>query len=1045
MTSPHRWFGIGCAVALLAGSVLVRAQTIPPASAAADAQVDFVRDVQPILERSCYECHGRSRGRASLRLHTPDFILKGGNSGPPIQPGNSRRSQMYLRLIEPDEEDRMPLDADPLPPEEIAIIQAWIDQGAAMPSGASTDFSDVDEHWAYVKPSRPDPPLVRTPAWVRTPIDAFVLARLEDEQLSPAREAKRVTLLRRVTLDLTGLPPTPEDVDAFLADTAPDAYERLVERLLASPHYGERWARPWLDLARYADTHGYEKDNRRSIWKYRDWVIEALNRDMPFDQFTIEQIAGDMLPDATTDQQIASGFHRNAMTNEEGGVDPEESRYEVLVDRVNTTATVWLGSTVACAQCHNHKYDPFSQRDYFRMLAFFASSEFESRTFGDGTRYSEPTLDLATPEQEAARKELQAEIDRLDKELKAITPAVQEAQEGWEAAIRAAEYTWTPLVPEEVSGTNGVELRMLPDKSVLASGPNPSLTTYTFTGTTMLQGITGVRIEALPDPSLPHGGPGRDGYGHFRVTGIRVEAAPADGSVAPVPVAFETLKVDDSAAPFEPAELLGLAPASYERKRGSWAINAMRETERVPRHAMLAASAPFGSPGGTSITIRIDHLDGTIGQGMGRFRVSVTDAADPLVGADLAARLKPLLRIPAAERTPAQAEDLAAVFRSTSPLHKGTRDALANARRKLTDLQIPSTLVMRERPSFERPSYELRERGSFESKGERVYAGTPAALHPMRDDQPFNRLGLARWLVDEDNPLVARVAVNRLWEQVFGRGLVETSEDFGTQSTPPSHPELLDWLATEFVASGWSQKALLRTIVLSSTYRQSSAVTPDLVERDPYNRLFARGPRVRLEAEMIRDSALAASGLLSRRMFGPSVFPFQPEGIWNIPFSSDRWVMSEGEDRYRRGLYTFWRRTSPYPSFMTFDAASREFCTVRRVRTNTPLQALTLLNDPASFEAARALAVRMAGAGDDPRARVAFGVKLVLSREAAAAEIDRLLTLQQDERAHYASRPGDAALVLAGLESPAADPADMAAWTVVANVLLNLDEAITKE
>jgi hypothetical protein len=660
------------------------------------------------------------------------------------------------------------------------------------------------------------------------------------------------------------------------------------------------------------------------------------------------------------------------------------------------------------------------------MLAFFANTDLDRRTFGDGTRYFEPTLDLATPEQEAARKELQTEIDRLDRELKTVTAEVREAQDRWEQDIRRAEDAWTPLGPDEVSGTNGVALRVLPDRSVLASGPNPPLTSYTFRGTTALEGITGVRIEALPDPSLPHRGPGRDGYGHFRVTGIRVEAAPVAGGPA-TPLAFATVKVDDSAAPFEPAELLGTRPSAYERKRGSWAINAMRDVERVPRHAVLAAAEPFGFPAGTTITVRIDHLDGTIGQGMGRFRISVTDAPHPLVGADLAARLKPILRIPVADRTQAQTEDLAAVFRSTSPLLEPTRNALAAARRQLTDLQIPSTLVMRERASFERPSYELRERGSFEAKGERVYAGTPAALHPMRDDQPINRLGLARWLVDEDNPLVARVAVNRLWEQIFGRGLVETSEDFGTQSTPPTHPELLDWLATEFVASGWSQKAILRAIVLSSTYRQSSAVTPGLVERDPYNRLFARGPRVRMEAEMIRDAALAASGLLSRKMFGPSVFPFQPEGIWNIPFSSDRWTMSEGEDRFRRGLYTFWRRTSPYPSFMTFDATSREFCTVRRVRTNTPLQALTLLNDPVSFEAARALAVRMADAGDDPRARVAHGIALVLSREPSAPEVDRLVAFQRQERAHYLARAGDATLVLAGLDTRAVDPADMAA------------------
>jgi hypothetical protein len=1042
MNSTPRWLLLGCGVTLLACSVMLRAQS-PAGGQPAPEALDFARDVQPILEKHCYECHGRAKARARLRLHAPDFIRKGGQSGAAIVPGKGHESLLIRRLLDENEEDRMPLDADPLPAETIARVRAWIDQGAVMPAGVAAADAVVEEHWAYVKPKRTEPPAVANASWPRNPIDRFVLARLEAEKLSPAPEAPKATLLRRVSLDLTGLPPTPEELDAFLADQSAEAFEKVVDRLLASPHYGERWARPWLDLARYADTNGYEKDNRRSIWKFRDWVIEALNKDMPFNQFTVEQIAGDMLPGATVDQKIASGFHRNAMTNEEGGVDPEESRYEVLVDRVNTTATVWLGTTLACAQCHNHKYDPFSQKDYFRMLAFFASSDFDSRTFGDGTRHSEPTLDLATPEQEAERRKLQAEIDRLDQELKTQTPEIRAAQEAWEQSIRAAFGNWTQLQPRKVTATNGVVLKPLPDGSALASGPNPPLTSYAFTADTPLEGMTGIRVEAVPDPSLPKGGPGRDGYGHFRVTGLKVEIAPlAEPGKPPEPLRIETLKVDDSAAPFEPGDLLGAKPAGYARKAGSWAINAMRETERVPRHAVLAAAEPFGFPGGTRIIVRIDQLEGTIGQGIGRFRVSVTTAAKPLEGADFAARLRPALEQPVEQRAKAQAEEVAAAFRSTSPLLKPTRDALAAARKALAGLQIPSTLVMRERGSFERPSYELRERGSFEARGETMYAATPPALHPMRNDQPINRLGLARWLVDESNPLVARVAVNRLWEQIFGRGIVETSEDFGTQGALPTHPELLDWLATELVGSGWSQKSLLRTIVLSSAYRQSSAVTTDLAERDPYNRLFARGPRVRMDAEMIRDAGLASSGLLSRKMFGPSVFPPQPDGIWNMPYSSDKWTTSTGEDRYRRSLYTFWRRTSPYPSFMTFDATSREFCTVRRVRTNTPLQALTLLNDPASFEVARALATRMIAHARDVRGRAAFGVKLALSRDASPAELDRLVAVFEQELAHYRSQ-SSAADARSGDGSD--DTAELSAWTIVANVLLNLDEAITKE
>ena len=1044
----NRWVTMSAGVALLTGATLLRAQPEAPTQSAPQT-VDFARDIEPIFKQHCYECHGPTKARGHLRLHSPDLIRTGGDSGPIIATGKSDDSLLIHRVLGLGGDDRMPKDGDPLPASAIALLRAWIDQGAPMPVASATTTSaaldpSAGRHWAYVRPKRPDLPSVANAGWERNPIDRFVLARLERERLSPSPEATKSALLRRVTLDLTGLPPTPDEIDAFLSDASPGAYDKVVDRLLASPHYGERWARPWLDLARYADTNGYEKDNRRAIWKYRDWVIDALNRDLPFDQFTVEQIAGDMLPNATIEQKIASGFHRNAMTNEEGGVDPDESMYEMLVDRTNTTAAVWLGTTLACAQCHNHKYDPFTQKDYFRFLAFLANADYDSRTSTDGTRFGEAKLDLATPDEEMTRQRLQAEVDRLDQELKADTPEVRLAQTQWIRSMRAAQAAWTPLAPDEARATGGVVLKTLADGSVLASGANAASTSYAVTAHTTLQTITGLRIEALPDPSLPKGGPGRDPYGHFRVTGIEVEIAPAvAGADRHEIVPFRTIKVDDSAYAFDPAELLTPGEGPQDRKRGSWAINAMRETERLPRQGVLAGAAPFGFPGGTRITVRIHHLEGTLGQGIGRFRLSVTTAADPLAGADIPARLRPALALAAAQRSKEQAADLAAFFRSTSPRLKPARDALAAARKALGDLQIPSSLVMRERPSFERPSYELRVRGSFTSKGPRVYASTPEALHPMRDDQPVNRLGLARWLVDERNPLVARVAANRLWEQVFGRGIVETSEDFGTQGSPPSHPDLLDWMATEFVAKGWSQKALLRLIVTSSTYRQASVVTPLLAERDPDNRLLARGPRFRMEAEMVRDVALAASGLLSAKMHGPSVFPLQPPGIWNMPYNSDKWTTSDGEDRYRRSLYTFWRRTSPYPSFMTFDATSREVCTVRRVRTNTPLQALTLLNDPASFEAARALANRMIAAGGTAADRAALGVKLVLSRAARPAELERLLALYQAERARYGSHIDDAARVTG--KAGGAGPEDLAAWTMVANVLLNLDEAVTKE
>jgi mono/diheme cytochrome c family protein len=1032
------------AACLLAATVFVAAQAPAPPSAPAAGPATFERDIKPILEKHCYECHGPSKARGKLRLHTPAFLLKGGESGAIVQPGNPEQSLMIRRVLGLDDEDRMPKDGDPLPDADIARLRSWIEQGAAVPAETNADAAKaVDEHWAYVKPRRPELPAVKNVSWSSNAIDRFVLARLERDGLQPSPEAAKATLLRRVTLDLIGLPPTLAKVDAFLANTDPHAYEQVVDRLLASPRYGERWARPWLDLARYADTNGFEKDNPRSIWKFRDWVIDALNRDMAFDRFTIEQIAGDMLPDATPVQQIATGFHRNAMTNEEGGVDPDESLYEVTVDRVNTTATVWLGTTLACAQCHDHKYDPFTQKDYFRLMAFFGNTDYARRTFGDGTRYFEGKLDLASPAQERARARLQAKIDRLEKRLATQTPRLAVAQRAWERNHRADEARWRTLEPEQVDAGGGVTLEPLADHSVLASGENAERTTYTLVGRTRLARIRGVRIQALPHASLPRGGPGRDAYGHFRVTRLRVDIVPEGDPNRARPVKLSKATVDDGVAPFEAKDLIEPPAAGDARKRGSWTINALSKDKasRVARHAVLYPESPIELAANERLRVQIDHLDGIIGQGIGRFKVDVT-GTPPADGPVLPAQLRAVLAKPAASRDRKASKELASYFRGITPLLAQTREALTAARKALVDLQVPTTLVMKERASPDTPSYELRERGSFTARGQRLTAATPAALHPMRAGLPRNRLGLAYWLVDEENPLVARVAVNRLWEQLFGRGLVETSEDFGVQGTPPTHPELLDWLATELVACGWSQKALLRTMVTSATYRQSSRVTPQLLEKDPYNRLLARGPRFRMEAEMIRDVTLAASGRLSAKMHGPSVFPWQPDGVWNSPFSDAKWIMSQGEDRHRRSLYTYIRRTSAYPSLLTFDATSREYCTVRRVRTNTPLQALVQLNDAVVFDAARGLGARiMAEAGNDTASRARHGFRLCTSREPSDAEVARIVALFEEEAAHYRARPEAARKVT---NDTGEAPADLAAWTIVANVLLNLDEALTK-
>ena len=1030
------------------------------------APVDFARDIEPILQSTCYECHGPDKARGRLRLDQRGAALKGGMTGPAVIPGNSEQSLLVRRILGLDDEERMPKDGDPLPADKIAVIRAWIDQGAVWaetgPSAAAAagnTAADPPAHWAYRVPTRPALPDVTDGKWARTPIDRFVLARLEKEGLTPSAEAPLETLARRVSLDLIGLPPSPEELDTLAAEAARDgrdaAYGRLVDRLLASPHYGERWARPWLDLARYADSHGFEKDLPRVMWKYRDWVIDALNADMPFDRFTIEQIAGDMLPNATPAQQIASGFHRNAMTNEEGGIDPAEAHHEVLVDRVNTTATVWLGSTVACAQCHNHKYDPFSQKDYYRLMAFFGNTDYEVRRLGDGTKFFETMIDVPTPEQEAKRKTLQAEIDRLDEQLRTQTPALDRSQIVWEQAMRAEpSVKWQALTPDSLEASGGIQLTAARDGSVIASGPNPGYAVYTLEAAVPLARVTAIRLEALPDPALPKGGPGRDIYGNFQMNGF--EASLVKGG-ATEKLAIKAIRSDDGGASVDTFFPKSLSRDAYAPR--GWRIDASREDTRLPRQVVFTLDQPIVAPqpatakaqSSNRLQIRLSHIGAAVGQSIGRFRLSVTSSRTPQRIVELSARLRPALAIPAASRTEQQRRDLANFYRTVAPELKPARDRMAELQKEVRALGIPTALVMREKAAYERPSTHIRRRGSFLDKGDKVYAGVPEVLHGLRDDQMPNRLGLAHWLVDEQNPLTTRVAVNRAWEQFFGRGLVETSEDFGTQGSPPSHPELLDWLATEFVRQGWRMKAVHKLIVSSATYRQASDASASLVERDPYNRLLARGPRFRMEAEMVRDHALAVSGLLSRKIGGPSVFPPQPDGIWDIPYSSEKWIPSEGEDRYRRGLYTFIRRSAAYPSFMTFDATSREFCTVRRVRTNTPLQALTTLNDEAFFEAARALAARLlreapgsAQASKPAATRATYAFRLVAARAPSGEELDRIVASYERHVERFRKEPDAAPRVIKGYAVAGVEPAEQAAWTLVANALLNLDEALTK-
>lgn len=969
---------------------------------------DFAGSVLPILKENCYGCHSGNRPIGGLRLDARSFAMRA------ITPGNSKESRLIHRLRGLDGEAQMPMGMPALAAAQIDAIASWIDHGAVWP-----DSLAGVEHWAYLKPVHPAPPAVKDQAWVRNDIDRFVLARLEKDGLHPSPEASKETLIRRLSLDLIGLPPTPAEVDAFVQDSLPDAYDRLVDRLLASDRYGERWARLWLDLARYADSNGYEKDDRRSMWPYRDWVIQALNSNMPFDRFVTEQIAGDMLPGATEAQKIATGFLRNSMFNNEGGVDPEENNWNIQLDRAITVSNALLGSTMGCAECHDHKFDPFTQKQFYSMVAFFNNADFAKT----GTPFTEPVLDLPRPDQQAKRDSLNAEIKQWQSKLNDDSAAAKDRQRAWEQNILDAEKQWQPLQPERALSSGGSTLTIQPDRSVLASGANPEFDTYTVEAKTALKEITGIRLEALPDPSLPRGGPGRDYYGNFMIREVKIDGA-----------AIRETAMDDSSSAGQ--------QGPGKKFPQVWVVDVSKEenNQRLPREMVMVPETPLKPVNGV-VRITIAQATENGHQGIGRFRLSVTNSTAPKRIVEVTAALRPVLSIAPAQRSEQQATQLTARYRSQASELAPIRNTIKGLQADVQALGIPSTLVMSENSAVTHPGATIRIRGSFTAKAGDVQASVPSFLGAIPAGQPSNRLGLAKWLLSPDNPLTARVAINHIWETYFGRGIVETSEDFGTQGSRPTHPELLDWLATEFMARGWDLKAIERLIVTSATYRQSSAATPELIEKDPANALLSRGARFRVEAEMVRDIALSASGLLSAKIGGPSVFPYQPNGIWELPYEkdSDTWTVSTGEDRYRRGLYTFIRRAAPYPSMTVFDATSREYCAPRRNHTDTPLQALTTLNDPAFFEAAQSMAKRIQKEGGATTAsRIDYAFMLATSRHPREDERATLLHAFDSERTYFAAHLKEA-------ESVALKPdAEQAAWTMLSRDLLNLDETLTR-
>ena len=1119
----------------------------------AEDRVDFNRDIRPLFSSNCFTCHGpdEEERAADLRLDTQAGSRSdlGGYSA--IIPGDASASELVHRLVTDDEDLKMPPNGKGrrLSDTEVELVRRWIDQGGVYA-----------KHWSYEKPQRPALPSVNQKQWPRNEIDHFILGRLESNGLQPSPEADRWTLARRVSIDLTGLPPTWHEAKAFVEDSSPDAYEQYVDCLLAKDSYGERWARVWLDLARYADSAGYADDPPRTIWAYRDYVIRSLNANKPFDQFTVEQIAGDLLENPSEEQLVATAFHRNTLTNNEGGTNDEEFRNVAIVDRVNTTMAVWMGTTMACAQCHTHKFDPITQEEYFQLFAFFNNTQDSDK------RDERPLLELWSEEQESKKAMLRARIEKLQTEIGALTPELQQAQREWIAEMRV-EPQWIALEPVSVEGRSR-ELVHQDGGWVVAEGGRPEKDHYTLRFSLRDQELTGLRVEVpaeqvdnfvvssvkaiwkpmekdrvkaryvrvdLPgDGKMIHlaevqvfadgtnlalRGTASQSSTDFGGSVQRVNDGNTDGDYEKNSVSHTAVEKDpwveidlgtssaiDRVALWNRTDggdgIIGRlkgyrvsllnearevvweqAPSDVPKPKSDFQTGGPQEIEFVSAIADheqqgFPASSVLKRPAGESegwaiapqqgkphrltlllkrpmvladgeLTIQLDQSSVHKHHVLDRFRIAMTSDKGVARWASVPTTIAQFIRRAEEELSESDSKQLADYYRSITPILKSKREALSTIKQELAAMKPGTSVpVMRDLVKKDRRTTNVQIRGNYLSKGVEVQEGTPAALHPLPEGLERNRLALAKWLVDEENPLTARVIANRHWEELFGSGIVQTSEEFGSQGELPSHPQLLDWLAVELREGGWDLKDLLRQMVTSSTYRQSSNTTDEMRQSDPFNRLYARGPRFRISAEMVRDQALFVSGLLSDKMYGPPVKPPQPElGLKAAFGSATDWKTSNGSDRYRRGLYTTWRRSSPYPSMAQFDAPNRDVCTVRRIRTNTPLQALVTLNDPVYVEAAQSLARAMIAAGDSSDKRIQHGIRHALLREPTDGEVDKLAELAGNASERFRLRPEEAvkmATVPLG-ELPAdGDAVEYAAWTVVGNVILNLDEMFMK-
>lgn len=1030
-------------LAALCASAVVEAQTPPPDTG---QKVDFSTQVLPLLKARCFACHAGKKQEAGFRLDQRRRLLAGGDSGPVVRPGDGAGSLLVKYISGADPEHLMPPEGegDRLSATQVAVIRTWIDQGLLWPAGADTAGDASRDHWAFQAIRRPAVPEIDS-AWIRNPIDAFVLRTLQRQTVVPAAEADRPVLIRRLSLDLLGLPPTPSEVQAFVADARPDAYQRLVDRLLKSRHFGERWGRHWLDKARYADSDGYEKDRpRMNAWRWRDWVVESINNDMPFDQFTAEQLAGDLLPKPTANQRLATAFHRQTLTNTEGGTDQEQFRVEAVFDRVETTGTVWLGLTLTCARCHSHKYDPITQREYYQMFAFMNN--------WDETSVKVERSAAAMRAYETARTAHAKTTETWERKVAEQRRRLQPEFTAWQRELlhRLEEQEQNP--PEFVSwkdplvsGTGGVQLHVLDDNSIRVSGPFPDKCTYTVTGSlpgdsAELQLLSGIRVETLSDATLPHKGPGRADNGNFVLTHLVLEMATTDGKWQSIPLAAAEADFAQDKFPAQNA-------LNKDAKTG-WAVSPQFGRGHQATFWLAETLEILGKPPGESLKLRI-KLDQQYGgkHTLGRFRVQGVRGARPGLG--LPPDVVQALKATPENRSDKQAARLSDHFLMSQAEPAAVLKGLAEHLKTAPQPPLMDVRVLKLRTAKPRDTRILR-RGDFLSpQGQAsLTPNTPAVLAALQVPQgrAANRLDFVNWLFAPQNPLTARVAVNQVWQNLFGLGLVRTVNDFGVRGERPTHPQLLDWLATEYRRLGWSRKALIKTIVMSSAYRQSSRHRTGIDRRDALNVWIHRQNRFRVEAEIVRDTSLAVGGLLTDRVGGPSTFPPLPAGVAALSYANNfKWKTSQGDDRYRRGMYTFFKRTAPHPNLVAFDCPDSNTTCVDRRDSNTPLQALTTLNNEVFVEASQALAARVLSHPGSAQERLQHAFRLCVARSPNTTELDQLNGLLTKCQQWYADHLDQAAQLIGQRPAKSVSADVNAAWVAVARTLLNMDEFLTRE